>query len=172
MKIHTTYCLVVLIVLAASDAAAQQRHPCAVAQPGALVLYGDLDQPITLTPGDLAALPQTSVEAIPHGGTATTYSGPRLEHVLAKADLPRGAWRRGNQLLVDIVWEAVAGYRAVFALAELDSGFRLETPILALTRNGEALEADAAPFQVIVPGEQRHARWVRQIACIRISQHQ
>ena len=28
---------------------------------------------------------------------------------------------------------------------------------------------DDGPFQVVVPGENRHARWVRQVTCLRIA---
>lgn len=42
-------------------------------------------------------------------------------------------------------------------------------PILALTRDGRALDSDSGPFQIVVPGEQRRARWVRQLACLRIA---
>src|SRR5690606_18107757 len=68
-----------------------------------------------------------------------------------------------------VVVEAVDGYRALFALAEFDSAFRAEVPILALRRNGAPLEAEAGHFQIIVPGEMRHARWVRDVACLRVA---
>lgn|SRR5690606_21968457 len=166
-------CLVMLWVplfAAASGAAAQDRAPCSVAQPGKLVLYGDVSAPIVLTEGDLLAMPQVTVEETPHGGEASVYAGPRLEHVLASADLPRGPQLRGKEVSRYVVVEAMDGYKALFALAELDSAFRVTTPMLALRQNGSALDTDAGPFQIIVPGEQRHARWVRQVACIRIAQ--
>ena len=163
-----TSCVALLAV--ASEATAQERAPCPVAQPGRLVLYGDLAAPIVLTEGDLLAMPQVTVEETPHGGEASVYAGPRLEHVLASADLPRGPQLRGKEVSRYVVVEAMDGYKALFALAELDSAFRVTTPMLALRQNGSALDTDAGPFQIIVPGEQRHARWVRQVACIRIAQ--
>jgi len=141
-----------------------------VAETGEVVLYGDVGSPITLTEADLLALPQASVRETPHGGEPSDFSGPRLEDVLASANLPRGPQLRGNEVTRYVVVEAVDGYRALFALAELDGAFRVETPILALRRNGTALDGESGPFQVIVPGEMRHARWVRQVACIRIAQ--
>ena len=161
--------LYVPLFATARGAAAQDRAPCPVAQPGKLVLYGDVSAPIVLTEADLLAMPQVTVEETPHGGESRVYAGPRLEHVLAGAGLPRGPQLRGNEVSRYVVVIAMDGYKALFALAELDSAFRASTPMLALRQNGSALDTDAGPFQIIVPGEQRHARWVRQVACIRIA---
>src|SRR5690606_1469789 len=86
----------------------------------------------------------------PHGGEPSDYAGPRLEDVLAPANLPRGPQLRGAEVTRYVVVEAVDGYRALFALAEFDSAFRAEVPILALRRNGAPLEAEAGHFQIIV----------------------
>jgi hypothetical protein len=40
--------------------------------------------------------------------------------------------------------------------------------ILADTQDGALLSPEYGPLQVIVPGEIRHARWVRQVQCIRL----
>lgn len=168
-SLRTTSGAFAIIALTASSTAAQDRVPCPVAQPGALVLYGDVEAPITLTRDALVALPQVDVEGTPHGGELSSYTGPTLQSVLAHANVPQGRALRGGEMLRYVVAEAVDGYRALFALAELDSLFRTPVPVLALARNGSPLEADAAPFQIVVPGEQRHARWVRQVACLRIA---
>jgi len=158
-----------LLVALTSSAAAQDRQPCPVARPGAVVLYGEIDAPITLTLQELEALPQVTVEGTPHGGTASRYTGPTLQAVLTPARLPAGPALRGSEMMRYVVVEAADGYRALFALAELDSEFRAATPILALSQNGEPLGDDDGPFQVVVPGENRHARWVRQVTCLRIA---
>ena len=158
-----------ILTLSASDASGQDRRPCPVAEAGTLVLYGDIGSPIVLTEADLLALPQTSVRGTPHGGEPSDYAGPRLEDVLAPANLPRGPQLRGAEVTRYVVVEAVDGYRALYALAEFDSAFRAEVPILALRRNGAPLEAEAGHFQIIVPGEMRHARWVRDVACLRVA---
>jgi DMSO/TMAO reductase YedYZ molybdopterin-dependent catalytic subunit len=159
----------VAAVALATEAAAQERARCPVAQPGRLVLYGDIPAPIVLTEADLLAMPQVTVEDTPHGGGPSVYVGPRLEDVLAGAGLPWGQQLRGSEMSRYVVVEAVDGYRALYALAELDSAFQASTPLLALRQNGSALDSDSGPFQIIVPGERRHGRWVRQVACIRIA---
>ena len=40
--------------------------------------------------------------------------------------------------------------------------------ILADTRDGQPLEKYKGPFQVVVPGEKRQARWVRMVKEIRL----
>lgn len=171
MKSKRLFCALLALTIGVANASGQSRVPCPVAEPGLLVVYGDIVSPYRLTIDEIRALPQVSVQETPHGGTAANYSGPKLEDVLAKADLPRGPALRGAEMLRYIVVEAVDGYRALFALAEIDSAFRKNPPILAIARDGGPLDEDAAPFQVIVPGEERHARWVRQVACIRIARH-
>src|SRR5690606_31468952 len=86
-----------ILTLSASDASGQDRRPCPVAEAGTLVLYGDIGSPIVLTEADLLALPQTSVRGTPHGGEPSDYAGPRLEDVLAPANLPRGPQLRGAE---------------------------------------------------------------------------
>lgn len=168
-KIIATLSLCLLPALSASDASGQGRRPCPVAEAGKVVVYGDVASPIVLTVADLLALPQASVRGTPHGGEPSDYAGPRLEDVLAPANLPRGPQLRGSEVSRYVVAEAVDGYRALFALAEFDTDFRAEVPILALRQNGAPLDAESGPFQVVVPGEMRHARWVRQVSCLRIS---
>ncbi|MHB1170145.1 MAG: molybdopterin-binding protein [Longimicrobiales bacterium] len=168
----TSFVVLVVAALAPSLVVAQQRVPCPVAEPGALVLYGDIPEPITLSAAELAALPQVTVTGTAHDGAATTYAGPTVGSILARADLPGGAALRGPEMLRYVVVEAVDGYRALFALAEFDSMYNPQVPILTLQQSDGPLDEDAGLFQIIAPDEERHARWVRQVACLRIARHQ
>jgi hypothetical protein len=60
------------------------------------------------------------------------------------------------------------GYAAVFALPEFDPGFTNRVTILADQRQGRALDSVEGPFRLIVPGEKRHVRWVRQVIDIEV----
>jgi hypothetical protein len=62
-----------------------------------------------------------------------------------------------------LVVEASDGYRAVFALPELDPEFTDRVILLADRRDGRPLSDHDGPLQVIAPGEKWHARWVRQV---------
>ena len=59
-------------------------------------------------------------------------------------------------------------HRAVFALAELDPAFTDRVILLADHRDGKALSTRDGPFQIIVPGEKKHARWVRQVIRLKV----
>ena len=67
-----------------------------------------------------------------------------------------------------VVVEAADGYRAVFALAELDPEFTDRVILLADRRDDKPLPGQAGPFQIIVPGEKKHARWVRQVIRLKV----
>ena len=67
-----------------------------------------------------------------------------------------------------LVVEAADGYRAVFALSELDPAFTDRVVLLADRRDGQPLSMRDGPLQVVVPGEKKHARWVRQVIRLRV----
>ena len=58
---------------------------------------------------------------------------------------------------------ATDGYRAVFALAELDAGLTDKVILLADARDGKPLEPKYGPFQIIIPDEKHRVRWVRNV---------
>lgn len=55
-----------------------------------------------------------------------------------------------------------------FGIAEFDPGFTDRVIILADRKDGGALAANAGPFQLIVSGEKRAGRWVRQVVSIEV----
>jgi hypothetical protein len=85
-----------------------------------------------------------------------------LIDVLKNAGVPAGDALRGAELSRYIVVTGVDGYRAVFALAELDPAFTDHPALLADRRDGAALADNARPFVVVTPGDKRPTRWVRQ----------
>ena len=69
-----------------------------------------------------------------------------------------------NILLV----EAADGYRAVFALPEIDPACTDRTILLVDRRDGQPLPAQEGPLRIVVPGEKRHSRWVRLVVALKI----
>ena len=65
-----------------------------------------------------------------------------------------------------VVVDAADGYRVVFSLSELDTAYTDRVVLIADTRDGVALPAREGPFRLVVPGEKRAARWVRQVTAI------
>src|SRR5215510_5177371 len=130
--------------------------------PASLKVTVDGGKTIVLLAADLAAMPQRSVTASAHDQTGT-YSGVALREILTKAGVQAGADIRGPLLASYVVVTGADGYRAVFALAELDPVFTDRLVLLASQKDGGPLAENARPCQVIVPGELRPARWVRQV---------
>jgi DMSO/TMAO reductase YedYZ molybdopterin-dependent catalytic subunit len=164
------------ILLAALLLAPQSLTPAAAPAPPAPPASGSpilevagAATPLKLTPELLHRLPrrQISVPATEHG-SAAAFEGVRLRDLLSEAGVPAGEAVHGKYLSWIVVVDAADGYRAVFALAELDPGFTDRLVILADTRDGKPLPAAEGPLRLILPDEKRPARWVRQVMHITV----
>jgi hypothetical protein len=121
----------------------------------------------TLTASELSALPQDTVRARAHDGPEQVFVGPRLSAVLERAGVRLDSLR-GKALAQYVVVEARDNYRVVFAIAELSSEFTTRRVILAQSVDGHSLSAEQGPWRIVVEGELRPARWVRQVSAIRV----
>jgi DMSO/TMAO reductase YedYZ molybdopterin-dependent catalytic subunit len=138
------------------------------AAPVAVKVEGEVSTPLRLTAAELMQLPRQRVSAKGHDQKESRFEGVALFDILKKAGLPTGNELRGKAVTLYLVVEAADGYRAVFALPELDPAFTDRVILLADRRDGQALSSRDGPLQIVVPGEKRHARWVRQVIALRI----
>jgi hypothetical protein len=122
-----------------------------------------------LSPTDIWKLPQQTVKTTDHG-VPVTFQGVLLTDVLAKVDLPTGEKFHHAAASYYLVVGAKDGYRVVFAWAELDSGFMDKPVYLVTMRDGKRLDDKQGPFALVVPGEKRNARWVRQVTLLDMRQ--
>ena len=83
--------------------------------------------------------------------------------ILQLAGIKFGENLRGPALATYLLVEASDGYKAAFALPELDSAFTDQVVLLADRRNNKPLAVTEGPLHIIVPHEKRHGRWVRQV---------
>jgi hypothetical protein len=144
--------------------AAQAAVP---AKPAALVIAGLNGRSQSLTSEQLRALPALMLEATdPHGKVATRYGAVTADAVLRLVAAPLGQDLRGPALATYVVVEAADGYKAVFALAEVDPGMTDKKVLLAYERDGQPLGTEAGPLRLVIPDEKRGARWVRQVVRI------
>jgi hypothetical protein len=60
------------------------------------------------------------------------------------------------------------GYRAVFALAELDAAFQDNKVVVAITSDGKPLNNEQGPMRIVAPQDKRPARSVRMVTTIAI----
>jgi hypothetical protein len=126
------------------------------------------DTAITFTADALKKLPRTTVEVTDKSGKKFQYSGVAVHLLLEKVNAPLGEELRGEALRCYVSVKARDEYRVVYALSEFDPLFEDRTILLADEKDGQPLDAETGPFQIIVPGEKRRARWVRQVDRIRV----
>jgi DMSO/TMAO reductase YedYZ molybdopterin-dependent catalytic subunit len=133
-----------------------------------LSVGGDVPRPLALTAAQLAQLPRWTVRATDSGGKESEFEGIPLIELLKAAGVKFGPALRGPALATYLVVEATDGYRAVFALPELDPECTDRVVLLADRRDGKALDVKEGPLRVVVPGEKRHSRWVRQVIALKL----
>lgn len=122
----------------------------------------------SLTAADIEKLPSIQLKisfGTDHGKLKAIFSGPLLWNVLGAAHAvdptnPKLAVR--GYVLVS----GSDGYRAVIALGEIAPAFENKQVLLAETMNGKPLQA--GHFRVVVPGDARGGRSVRDVVSIAV----
>ena len=124
------------------------------------------------TQSELHKLPRVEIRIKdPHDpGKEIVYSGTPWSEVLKAGGLLLDSGMAGirETVTMTVLVEAADGYRAVFSLAELDPELTDRVVLLADTKDGQPLPPREGPFRIIVPGEKRPARWVRQVTAVTI----
>ena len=170
MKSRTA--LAVFFVLLALVVSALSALPGAHAQTTAgatLTIGGHVSQPLALSADDLKQMPRKTLSVLnPHEKKNEVYEGVLVEELLKRAGVPQGEKLRGAALATYLIFEADDGYRAVFSIAELDSGITDSEVIVADTLDGTALPAKIGPFRLVAPKEKRPAHWVRMLKSITV----
>jgi hypothetical protein len=137
-----------------------------------LDLRGDLPNPRRIDASELRQLSRSETHTVnPHDpGKEIVYSGSPLAEVLKAAGLllDSGMTSIREAVTMSVIVEGVDGYRAVFALAELDPELTDRVILLADTKDGQPLPPREGPFRIIVPGEKSPGRWVRQVRTITV----
>ncbi len=160
--------LILLLVSLCAPVASGQTKQAAAPASQTIDVGGEVSHPLKLSAADLAKLPRRTVNAKDHDGKAVTFEGVALVEVLRLAGVEFGEKLRGKSLALFLVVDAADGYRAVFALPELDPAFTDGIVILADSRDGKALPESEGHWRIVVPGEKRQARWVRQVVALTI----
>lgn len=138
------------------------------AEASSLQLVALDDSAITVTAADLKKFPRTSIEVMDRSGRTVKYSGVAVHQLLTQVNAPLGEELRDEALRCFVAVKAKDEYRVVFALCEFDPAFTDRVILLADEMDGKPLDENTGPFQIIVPGEKRRARWVRQVDRIRV----
>ncbi|QNF34458.1 molybdopterin-dependent oxidoreductase [Adhaeribacter swui] len=128
-----------------------------------LQVSGEVKEPLTITLAAIDTMEKSSVIVLDKTNQAHTYSGVLLATILKKAGVTLGAELKGKNLKKYVLLKAPDGYQVVFSLAEIDPAFSNKKIILATRINGELLGTGQGPFQIIVEGEKKKTRFIRQV---------
>ena len=132
---------------------------------------GAVDHPLELTRADLAAMPRDRVQipARHNPKTVETWVGVPLIEILRKAGAPVDERLRGRNAAAYVLVKAQDGYRAVYALAEVDPGFSPGRHIIVADMlDGKPLSGDMGKLRIANQGEGKFARWVRQVVALEV----
>jgi hypothetical protein len=155
-NLRFVFTLILALILHATAARAQQ-----------LTVQNETGKTSVLTRADIEALPHVKVTALLSNAPAT-FDAVALSVILEKAGIGLGDTLRGKRLASCLLVEAADGYRAVIALPEIDPAFTDKQIVLAYLKDGKPLDEKEGPYRIVIPGEKRMARWVRQVTTLKI----
>jgi hypothetical protein len=124
-------------------------------------------QPVPVTAELLAGLPKSEASFTAHGNSQTC-TGPTLASVIGKIGVPTGNDVRGEALATGIIARARDGYTVLFSIGELDVMLGASKAIIASRCDGKAISPEDGPYRLVVPGERRAARSVRQLESLTV----
>lgn len=128
---------------------------------------------LDLTAKDLAKFTRRDVKAKGHDEKDSVYSGYNLSDILLSAGTKIGKDElHGKEMGSYLVIEAADGYRATFSIAEIAPEFTDKVVLLADMRDGKPLDPKNGPWQLVVPDDKKHGRWVRQVTALKIKKVQ
>ena len=130
---------------------------------------GKYHDPVALTLIDFKAKAHVTITIHnPHSNTDENYSGVPLEKLFTELRAPLGKDLHGAALATYLVAIGSDGYRAVFALAEVDPSFHPGDVIVADAMNGKPLDEESGPFRLVTTEDKRPARCVRNLVSIEL----
>jgi hypothetical protein len=124
------------------------------------------DKSAEWTPEKLATLPHVTVTVHnEHTKADETYGGVPLIALLTPlgvTDKPRG-----KDFRLYVVAAGSDGYEVTYSIGEVTPDVSTATVIVADSEGGKPIAADG-PLKLVATGEKRPARWVRNLAAIRV----
>ena len=124
----------------------------------ALKVSGEVITPLELTYEQITQMPSRIVIAKDKKGNNRRYKGVCIQDLLAKAGVTMGKALRGENLAKYVIAACADGYQVLFSLAELDSTFSRDVPIVAYQIDGKPLLETKGPLRIIVPSDKIPAR--------------
>lgn len=162
--------LAFLFVALAVSQGSQARSQTSPSVDATLRITGKVERPLVMHEADLQALPHKHLTVTDEKGERVTYDGVPVSDLLQRAGVALGKQLKGPNMRLYVIAEASDGYHVVFALPEFDPDFTDRVIILADRRDGKPIASPTGPFRLIVDGEKRHARWVREVTTLDVQE--
>jgi DMSO/TMAO reductase YedYZ molybdopterin-dependent catalytic subunit len=156
--------IALLILLLCAPASAFAQASPAVA----LRVSGEVPNHLDLSLADIAAFQRQTIRVTDEKGNPAEYGGVPVAEILKKAGAPLGKELKGSNMAIGVIAHAPDGYTVVFSLAEFDPAFSDRVILLADRRDGRLLDSREGPLRIVVPGDQRHARWIRGLTTLEV----
>ncbi len=158
---RVTHFILAALLLIASLAADTQVDTATVR-----VIRADCDTVLSLA--HMPTFPLREVANIERDGTNATYQGAWLGEVLDLGCDSTARLDKHGTLRSVVKVTAADGFTAVVALAEAVEAFSAQPVLLAWGRNGQPLSERHGPFQLVVPGDLKPGRNVRQVKTLEL----
>ena len=142
--------------------------PAPAQAPASLELVTETGTTTAILLDSLRRMPQVELRGQIHDGPEIVFRGPALDAVLVMAGAPQGRDLRGPALRLVVLAEARDGYAVVYSLAELSPDLGARRGIVAIEQDGQPLSEKDGPMRIVLEGEKRPARWIRQLERLRI----
>jgi hypothetical protein len=119
-------------------------------------------------PNKLEGFEKVEVKLMEDGQTVT-YTGVALASLLEKQAKGSGTMP-GLRLRSDAVLlvRGTDGYQAAVSAAAVAMDPKGGRYLLATAREGKPLEKGQGPVRLIIPGDPKHVRWVKDVATVRL----
>jgi hypothetical protein len=96
------------------------------------------------------------------------FQGASLVDLLTSVGVKFGSDLRGKRTPTVAIFEATDGYRVAMSLVEIDPSTTDRRAIVADEQDGKPLDARLGPYRLVIPGDKREVRWIRNLRTIRV----
>jgi hypothetical protein len=140
-----------------------EQHEHKAAEPSTSLTVIVDGKPTSYSLADLQAMPQHTV-TVHNGHTQTeeTYTGVSLSDLLAKFGVSTDAAGAKRVYHSYVKAEGTDKYWVLYSASELQPALHTGDAIVALTLGGKPLTTDGQ-FKMVIAGEKKPARWVRNL---------
>ncbi|HEY4233151.1 MAG TPA: molybdopterin-dependent oxidoreductase [Lacipirellulaceae bacterium] len=166
----STWILNFALMLQVSAGTEVGHDPSANAAPSssaALTLIDEAGASHAITADDFSRLPRQTVKVMSHGNEAE-FAGASLVNILTSCGVEFGEKLKGRRASTVAVLDATDGYRIVVSLLEIDPATTEKVVLVADQRDGSPLSDKEGPYRLVIPGDKREIRWIRNLHSIRV----